>query len=174
MGVPSHCKMGDRNKYRLSSSLFQLSSHGIWNSEESKMFSTQFWFTHLTKMVIHLEIGNKMYQIWKSTVGWAQLLPQAFVSPVFNVLHPTFCFCSASTNKDLRVHHRSCRASFSGTWIFYDSWFIDYNIDSYRLSQTYVESWGPAERSDAPQWQKEEECPVRRHTWGNESLGWCH
>lgn len=61
---------------------------------------------------MHLKSQNKMHQIWKSTVGGAQLLPHAFESSVLNVLHPIFCFCSTRTNKDLWVHHRSCKAHY--------------------------------------------------------------
>lgn len=42
MGVPSHCKIGDRSKYLLSSSFFQFSSHGTWNSGNKT-----FCFTYL-------------------------------------------------------------------------------------------------------------------------------
>lgn len=108
IGVPSHCKMGDRSKYLLSSSLFQLSSQGIWNSKEMLKFKG-VGFCCMVHVWSHFGI---MYQIRKSTVGWAQLLPQAFVSPVLNVLHPTFCFGSTSTNKDLRVHHRPCKEHY--------------------------------------------------------------
>lgn len=43
--------------------------------------------------------------------------------------------------------------------------FFFFKRGSHRWSQTCVENWGPAVRSDTPQWQREEECPVTKHRW---------
>lgn len=102
IGEPSQCHIGACSKYFFSSSRFQGSSHGSWQTNVQTALPEGGAYS-LTAVNRCATAGH--YKVREHTVRGTRGLSRGLVSSVFKVLHPVLQLCSTGAHEHLGVHH---------------------------------------------------------------------